>query len=86
MPHKVMDERTRASLDPDALGAPPPIARRRWEAAVTREEIAVLLAERRWQDLLARLAEARARWPKDLELLRSMRVLEDYVATRASTK
>jgi hypothetical protein len=60
-------------------GSGPPIERRRWEAVLPREEIAELLAENRFRDLLARLAEARARWPRDLELLRSMRVLEDHL-------
>ncbi len=44
-----------------------------------REDVAQLLADRRLGELLARLGEARARWPRDLELLRSIRVLEDYL-------
>ncbi len=58
-----------------------PIELRRWEAVLPREEIAQLLAEGRLQDLLARLGEARARWPRDLELLRSVRVIEDFLKT-----
>jgi hypothetical protein len=54
---------------------------RRWEAVLPREEIAQLLAEHRWHDLLGRLGEARARWPRDLELLRSVRVIEDFLKT-----
>jgi hypothetical protein len=60
-------------------GDAPAIQRRRWEAVLPREEIAGLLAERRYQDLIGRLTEARARWPRDLELLRSIRVLEDHL-------
>ncbi len=55
------------------------IVRRRWEAELPREEIASLVADRRWQDLLTRLGEARARWPRDLELLRTIRVVEDHL-------
>lgn len=57
----------------------PPVQRRRWEAVLPREEIAELLAANRFQDLLARLAEARKRWPSDLELLRTVRVIEDHL-------
>lgn len=64
-------------------GAPAaPITRRRWEAVLPREEIATLLAENRFEDLRARLTEARAKWPRDLELLRSVRVLEDHLQSR----
>jgi hypothetical protein len=61
---------------------PTSIERRRWEALLPREEIAAMLAERRFEDLLARLREARARWPRDLELIRSVRVLDDHLKTR----
>jgi hypothetical protein len=63
-------------------GEPGGLPRRRWEELLPREEIMSLLAERRWADLLARLREARARWPRDLELLRSVRVIEDHLKAR----
>lgn len=57
--------------------------RRRWEAILSREEIAELLAEKRYEDLLERLRETRGRFPRDLELLRSIRVLEDHLKARS---
>ena len=68
-----------------AGGSSGPIERRRWEAVLPREEIAVLLAEHRLGELLARIAEARTRRPRDLELLRSARVLEDHLRTHAKS-
>lgn len=65
-------------------GDPPEIQRRRWEAVVSREEIAELLADRRYEELLDRLGAARKRWPRDLELLRSIRVLEDHLKAAKS--
>jgi hypothetical protein len=59
-----------------------PIKRRRWESELPREEIAQLLADREFQRLLDRLVAARARWGRDLELLRSIRVLEDYLKAK----
>jgi hypothetical protein len=61
-----------------------PDTRRRWEDLVPREEIACLLAEGRYLDLLMRLGDARVRWPHDLELLRSVRVLEHHLKLRAT--
>lgn len=61
------------------------IHRRKWESVLPREEIAELLSAGRLEDLIARLHEARARWPRDLELLRSIRVLELHVADHPST-
>lgn len=60
---------------------PPVVNRRKWEAVLPREEIATLLAERRLRELLARLAEVRKRWPRDLEILRTIRVVEDHLAS-----
>jgi hypothetical protein len=67
-------------------GSAPPIERRRWEAVLPREEIATLLAENKFEELLARLAEVRGKWPRDLELLRSVRVLEDHLRTHPARK
>lgn len=58
------------------------IVRRRWEAVIPREEIQCLLDEGRLLDLLARLEEALRACPRDLELLRSIRVLEDHLGLR----
>ena len=66
-------------------GPDAPLKRRRWEADVTREEIAELLAAREYEQLLERLVAARARWGRDLELLRSIRVLEDHLKTKRGT-
>jgi len=80
-------------MEPRSAGATPvaapeagagAILRRRWEAELPREEIASLLSEGRLQDLLERLGDARKRWPKDLELLRSVRVLEDHLGVRTT--
>ncbi|MFO0684683.1 MAG: hypothetical protein U0234_21685 [Sandaracinus sp.] len=54
--------------------------RRRWEAFLPREEIACMLHSGEWLELLFRLREARQHWPSDLELLRSVRVLEHYLS------
>ena len=62
----------------------PPGERRRWETVLPREEIAILVADGRWLDLLTRLGEARAHWPTDLELLRSIRVLEHHLGVRVA--
>ena len=59
----------------------PPAKRRRWEALLPREEIAQLLADRQLGELLNRLSDARKRWPRDLELIRSIRVLESHLAS-----
>jgi hypothetical protein len=80
-----MDPRNPPSSSPPGRDASPAVVRRRWEAVLPREEIASLLAESRLQDLLARLGDARARWPRDLELLRSIRVIEDHLKSRAGS-
>lgn len=53
--------------------------RRNWETSITREEVMHLLHAGRYLDLLARLEEARSRLPYDLELLRSVRVLQHHM-------
>jgi hypothetical protein len=58
--------------------------RRPWEREFPREEIAYLLAGRRFVDLLARLEDLRSRYPYDVELLKSVRVLEWYLRPRMS--
>lgn len=63
----------------------PDCLRRRWEAVIPREEVACLLSTGRYLDLLARLQEARAQFPRDLELLRSVRVIEDHLKIRTAT-
>ncbi len=68
-----------------AVEAQHAIQRRKWEAVLPREEIAELLAEGQLEHLIERLHEARARWPRDLELLRSIRVLELHVAAHPPT-
>ena len=65
--------------DSDKTGEPAELKRRRWEAVLPREEIAQMLAEGRLRELLDRLAEARKKWPRDLELIRSIRVIEDHL-------
>jgi hypothetical protein len=80
-----MDPRNPPSSSPPGHDAGSAVVRRRWEAVLPREEIASLLAESRLQDLLVRLVDARARWPRDLELLRSIRVIEDHLKSRAGS-
>lgn len=53
--------------------------KRRWEAQISREEILHLLERGRLVDLLARLEEARTHHRHDLELLRSVRVLQHHL-------
>ncbi|MEC7522194.1 MAG: hypothetical protein VYE22_20070 [Myxococcota bacterium] len=62
-----------------------PRVRRRWEDHVSREEVVYLLEAGRYLDLLMRLEQARTRLPHDLELLRSVRVLQHHVRRRAAT-
>jgi hypothetical protein len=69
-----------SAQEPDEKAAP--LKRRRWEAELPREEIAQLLADRDLTTLLERLVAARARWGRDLELLRSIRVLEDHLKVK----
>jgi len=63
----------------------PDCLRRRWESVIPREEVACLLGAARYLDLLARLQEARTQFPHDLELLRSVRVIEDHLKIRTAT-
>lgn len=79
-----MEERTSRISHVAIRASLVPVVRRRWEAELPREEIGALLADRRYLDLLIRLGEARARWPMDLELLRSMRVLEHHLGVRVA--
>lgn len=62
----------------------PDLLRRRWESVLPREEIACLLAERRYLDLLARLEEAKEHYPHDLEVIRSVRVLQHHLGLRVA--
>ena len=55
------------------------MGKRRWEAHISREEIVHLLENRRYLDLLARLEEARQHHRYDLELMRSVRVLQHHL-------
>lgn len=57
-------------------------ARRRWEDHISREEVVHLMQNGQHVDLLARLLEAREHLPYDLELLRSIRVLERSLVAR----
>ncbi|HJL17536.1 MAG TPA: hypothetical protein RMH99_17845 [Sandaracinaceae bacterium LLY-WYZ-13_1] len=68
--------------DPTLLRVPrpdEPRLPRRWEAALSRDEILYLLHHERHVDLLARLCEVRTHYPHDLELLRSIRLLEKHL-------
>lgn len=63
------------------LASPAAERRRRWETFLPREDIAAMLQAGEWLELLFRLREARLHWPSDLELLRSVRVLEHYLSS-----
>ncbi len=65
-----------------ATASIPAERRRRWEALLPREEAVAMLQAGEWLELLRRLREARQQWPTDLELLRSVRVLEHYLTPR----
>lgn len=67
-----------------AQASQPDSVRRCWESVVPREEIEFLLRERRLLDLLARLEEAKAKFPEDLELRRSIGVIQGHCGFRSA--
>ena len=68
--------RRRLSIEPSAP------TRRPWEHFISREEVLLLLEEGRTIDLMARLMEAHRTMPHDLEVLRSLRILTQYIHKR----
>lgn len=52
---------------------------RDWEQYISRMEVLHLLRVGQHVDLLARLEEVRTRMPHDMELLKSVRILRQYV-------
>jgi len=73
-----------ASVFVIARASQPDSARRCWESVIPREEIEHLLREHRLLDLLARLEEAKAQFPDDLELRRSIGVIQGHCGFRSA--
>lgn len=76
-------DQPQSARPPTTRGAAPQAVRRE---VVDRDKVIRLMQEKRYEDVVILLKAARRRRPYDLEILRSLRILELHLAERVAKR